>query len=633
MPSRKVGRYELCTELAFGGMATVYLARATGPAGFEKLVALKCVHPRLARDRGFIEMFLDEARIAARINHPNVGSVFDVGEQAGVFYLAMDYLHGESVAMLLQTVASRPDERLSPRLPMHAAAIFAAACEGLHAAHELTGDDGQLLQVVHRDVSPQNLFVTYDGGVRVVDFGIARAAGRLHKTLSGVIKGKIAYMSPQQLAGDEVDRTTDIWAMGISLWELLTCRRLFKGDNQAETMTAVLGAVVPPPSIHNPAVPPELDAIVTRATSRMPADRHRTARELGRELRHFIASRGEVVGMPELSEWMERLFAVERDRKRQLIDRARRGDVVGDLADPGRLSPEPVPTVSTVVPRVGTAAGLDEASSPNEGTTAVSDARPTVEPAARAARAAHGATATPRGGDSAVLRDAPAPFTPTESVVLPVRRGRRAGLIVAAVGGVAALALAAVVVVSLGGADGLGGSVPSSTSTDSPGAEPSPAAAPSSMVVDRPPDPAPPAQVPGEPHAAPSVPVADDDSPANPPRPDRASREIRRRDPGVQTGRTASRVADPDTRPAVPVPEAPREVAAPGQIFVGVRGGWGSILVDGQPMGQTPRQLTVPAGTHRVEIRPFGTGAPERRTVVVEPGRSQRIVIDAPGGP
>ena len=195
----KIGRYELCFELASGGMASVHLARVEGNPGFEKLVALKRIHPHLACEPEYIEMFLDEARIASRITHSNVCSVFDFGEADGEYFIAMEYLVGEPLSRVHRRVLADLDQRSSPLLPMRMARIIAQACEGLHAAHELADGDGESLHVVHRDVSAENLFVTYDGATQVVDFGIAHARQRVHHTEAGQVKGTFPYMAPEQI--------------------------------------------------------------------------------------------------------------------------------------------------------------------------------------------------------------------------------------------------------------------------------------------------------------------------------------------------------------------------------------------------------------------------------------------------
>ena len=321
--SERIGRYQLCFELASGGMATVYLARADGESGFEKLVALKRIHRHLAKERGYVDMFLDEARIASRITHANVCSVFDFGEANGEYYIAMEYLVGEPLSRVGQRVAKDPDQRRSPLLPARIARVIADACEGLHAAHELKDAHGELLNVVHRDASPKNLFLTYDGVVQVVDFGIASARQRVHQTSTGDVKGTFPYMAPEQLSASTADRRVDIWSLGVTLWELLTLRRLFRGDTPARTMHAVLFDDIAAPSEYRSQIPKELDEIVLKALDRDPDQRWQSGREMGKALRQFLAAQGEVLGPAELSEWMSELFPEGQVRKTQIMEIAR----------------------------------------------------------------------------------------------------------------------------------------------------------------------------------------------------------------------------------------------------------------------------------------------------------------------
>ncbi len=319
----RIGRYELRFELASGGMGSVYLARLDGTAGFEKLVALKRIHPHLARDADCIEMFLDEAKIASRITHPNVCSVFDFGQVDGEYYIAMEYLVGEPLARLFTRVAKIQAQRRSPLLPLRMARIIADACEGLHAAHELKDSNGDLLNVVHRDVSPRNLFITYDGAVQLVDFGVASARERLHKTSTGDVKGTIAYMAPEQLKAGTIDRRIDTWALGAALWEALAVKRLFKRDTTANTMFALLYEDIAAPSKFRPQIPKELDDIALKALARDPDERWQSAREMGQALRRFLSKQDELIGPAELSEWMTELFPQGQARKNQLMELAR----------------------------------------------------------------------------------------------------------------------------------------------------------------------------------------------------------------------------------------------------------------------------------------------------------------------
>ena len=331
-PSR-IGRYELCFELASGGMASVHLARAHGDPGFEKLVALKRIHPHLACEPEYVEMFLDEARIASRITHSNVCSVFDFGEADGEYFIAMEYLVGEPLSRVHRRVLADVDQRDSPLLPMRMARIIAQACEGLHAAHELTDADGESLHVVHRDVSAENLFVTYDGATQVVDFGIAHARQRVHNTEAGQVKGTFPYMAPEQMTSAVVDRRVDVWALGTVLWELLTLRKLFLRETDVNTMYAVLSGEIQPPSEYRSEVSAELDEIVLKALERSPDERWQSAREMGKALRRYLAKQDELIGPAEIADWMRQLFPSGELRKREIMAIARSREGVESEAE------------------------------------------------------------------------------------------------------------------------------------------------------------------------------------------------------------------------------------------------------------------------------------------------------------
>jgi len=333
----RIGRYELCFELASGGMASVYLARAEGAPGYQKVVALKRIHPHLAVEKDYVEMFLDEARIASRITHPNVCSVFDFGESDGEYFIAMEYLLGEPLSRLHRRIVANAEQRSSPLLPARMARIIAQACEGLHAAHELKDAQGESLKVVHRDVSAENLFVTYDGATQVVDFGIAHARQRIHQTEAGQVKGTFPYMAPEQMTAGGVDRRVDVWALGTVLWELLTLRRLFLRDTDVNTMYAVLSGEIRPPSTHRDGVSPELDEIVLKALRRNPDERWQTAREMGQALRRVLAKEHELIGPAEIADWMSELFPDGEVRKQRLMEIARTKETLNlPGADPAR---------------------------------------------------------------------------------------------------------------------------------------------------------------------------------------------------------------------------------------------------------------------------------------------------------
>lgn len=307
-----LGRYRVVDEIGVGGMASVHLARMDGPGGFQKWVAIKRIHPHLVEDDQFVDMFLDEARIAAGINHANVAQVFDLGKDDNTYWIAMEYLHGEP----LREVMRRAEDRRAMIQPELAARICSDAAEGLHAAHELRGKNGQLLGLVHRDVTPHNLFITYDGYTKVVDFGIAKVADRLSSTRAGTLKGKLAYMSPEQVRGAEVDRTTDVFALGVVLWELTTGHRLFRMDTDLDTLEKVQACVVPPPSTMVADYPMELESVVMKALAKRKQERYATAREFSRALQSFLMRRGSFVGPEEVAQFVRDVFA-DRIKKRE----------------------------------------------------------------------------------------------------------------------------------------------------------------------------------------------------------------------------------------------------------------------------------------------------------------------------
>ncbi len=307
-----LGRYRVVDEIGVGGMASVHLARVDGPGGFQKWVAIKRIHPHLVEDDSFVNMFLDEARIAAQISHPNVATVFELGTDDDTYWIAMEYLHGEPV----REVMRRLEEMHRTMSPEIACRIIIDAAEGLHAAHELTGPDGRKLELVHRDVTPHNLFVTYEGITKVVDFGIAKFSSRISETRAGTLKGKIAYMSPEHVSGEQVDCQADIFGLGVVLWELTTGCRLFRAETELDTLARVQECRVPPPSSIHPDYPLDLQAVVMKALARSRFERYRTARELSRALQQVLVRRGLFVGHEEVSTFMKSIF-VDRMEKRE----------------------------------------------------------------------------------------------------------------------------------------------------------------------------------------------------------------------------------------------------------------------------------------------------------------------------
>ncbi len=338
LPS-KIGRHSVVGYIATGGMAELFLGQeATG-----RPVVIKRILPHLARQTTFVSMFIDEARIGSRAKHPNLVEVYELGQVGMDLFLVMEYLVGENLAGLVRRLTRR-GERISYGL---AAYIIAEVCDGLHYAHELVDEAGNPLQLVHRDVSPQNVFVTYGGDVKLLDFGVATAAHRLTQTASGEVKGKYAYMSPEQCRGEPLDRRSDIFSLGTVLYELTTMRRLFKRPNELQVMKAITEEPIPRPTRDAPDYPACLEAICVRALARDPEHRYATAAEMREDLLRAMETLG-VEGDPHeaIASKFARIFSDRMTQKRELIDRVRRGDDLTALLAPEVDEQVEVPIVS-----------------------------------------------------------------------------------------------------------------------------------------------------------------------------------------------------------------------------------------------------------------------------------------------
>ena len=316
---RQLGRYEILTQLASGGMASVYLARAQGVAGFERLVAIKVLHPHLAYEQEFISMFLDEARLAARIRHTNVVPTLDVSDSPGDgYFIVMEYIEGNHLGALLGRAAQRGE--CLPR--QFVCRVLIDTLQGLAAAHRLTDEHGTPLKLVHRDVSPHNVLIGTDGITRLTDFGVAKAEVRMASTRAGQFKGKLSYMAPEQASSNETDQRSDLFSVGIILWESLTGRRLFKGESNAATLNKLLNDTVPVPSSLWPDLT-RFDDVVMKALSRNPEDRFQSAEDFSLAL-DDAAGRGGVSKTRDVADVVRRLdgekIQAERDRAREAID-------------------------------------------------------------------------------------------------------------------------------------------------------------------------------------------------------------------------------------------------------------------------------------------------------------------------
>ncbi|MBA2540210.1 MAG: serine/threonine protein kinase, partial [Deltaproteobacteria bacterium] len=302
-----LGRYEIIKKLAVGGMAEIYLARVRGTAGFEKLVVLKRISPAVAEDQAFVQMFLDEARLAATLRHPNIADVFDVGTEDNSYYFAMEFIHGQD-ARSVRLAASE----LGREIPLEVSlGVIYGTTYALGYAHAKTGPTGPL-GLVHRDVSPSNILVSYDGAVKLVDFGIARAESRTReKTRTGMLKGKVPYMSPEQCRGQVLDRRSDLFSLGIVLYELTCGVRPFDGHSEYDTLEMIVAAQPEPPSTHIPNYRPELAAITMKLLARDPADRYQTADDVLADLEKLISDAGLLVSERVVAKYMREVFADE----------------------------------------------------------------------------------------------------------------------------------------------------------------------------------------------------------------------------------------------------------------------------------------------------------------------------------
>jgi serine/threonine-protein kinase len=338
-PVKVVGRYALYGELAAGGMATVHIGRLLGPVGFARTVAIKRLHPQFAKDPEFVSMFLDEARLAARVQHPNVVATIDVVATDGELFLIMDYVRGESLAKLVRATVKQ-DGWVPPRV---VSSIMCGFLHGLHSAHEAKNERGEPLNLIHRDVSPQNVLVGADGVSRVLDFGVAKAAGRIQVTREGQVKGKLAYMPPEQLSGStNLTRAVDIYASAVVLWETLCGERLFRGESEGETLHKILKAPVPPPSSRVNGLNRKFDEVCLRALDRDPSKRYTTARQMALALE---ACEG-IASPTEVGEWVEAVAGSTLNDREERIAEIESDSAGLALSPAGHMSGPGIPVPS-----------------------------------------------------------------------------------------------------------------------------------------------------------------------------------------------------------------------------------------------------------------------------------------------
>src|SRR3954467_3147529 len=326
-PQHQQQRYRVIEKLASGGMAEVFRAESAGLEGFKKLVAIKRVLPHLAEKKQFIGMFLDEARVGAHLSHSNCVQVFDIGVGDNTYFIVMEFVDGSDLKGVIEH-----RKTLGQPIPVEEACLITVRiCEGLAYAHELVDGKGHSLNIVHRDMSPPNVLLTRYGEVKIVDFGLAKANSQLEKSEPGIIKGKFSYLSPEAAQGLPVDAKTDIFAVGIILWELLAGRRLFMGETDLETVRMVQQARVPSIRQFNPKVSAELERVLNRSLAGDPAARYQTARDFGRDLNNMLFHTGRAVSSFDIAQLVEPI-RLERENKKKLGKYDRRS-IIGSLID------------------------------------------------------------------------------------------------------------------------------------------------------------------------------------------------------------------------------------------------------------------------------------------------------------
>ncbi|PJB36411.1 MAG: hypothetical protein CO108_23565 [Deltaproteobacteria bacterium CG_4_9_14_3_um_filter_63_12] len=336
------GKYYLLEKVNTGGMAEVFKAKTFGVEGFERIVALKRILPSIAEDEEFISMFIDEAKIAGQLNHAHIAQIFDLGKVDGHYFIAMEYIPGRDLRAIFDR-ASKLGEKLSIAQVSY---LIMKLCEGLDYAHNKRDAQGNELGIVHRDVSPQNVLISFEGECKLIDFGIAKAHGKSSSTQVGILKGKFSYMSPEQVRGGKIDRRSDVFSLGIVLYELLTLERLFLGSSDFSTLEKIRKVEFSPPTLFNPHIPQELEDIVLKALTRDPTDRYQSAHEMQEGLQKFMFNQGLYYTNKDLASYTKSAFATEislEQKKLEYYRTLKKEDLERANAQNGRGSSEPSP--------------------------------------------------------------------------------------------------------------------------------------------------------------------------------------------------------------------------------------------------------------------------------------------------
>src|SRR5262245_41854551 len=336
------GKYFLLERISVGGMAEVFRSKAFGVEGFERLVAVKRILPSVAEDKEFIRMFIEEAKLAVQLNHANVAQIFDLGVVDGSYYIALEHVHGRD----LRSIFERCRE-LAEAMPIAQACFIAMkVCKGLDYAHNKRDQNGRALQLVHRDVSPHNILVSFEGEVKLIDFGVAKAASAGPQTMAGILKGKFGYMSPEQARGGHIDRRSDVFSCGVVLYELLTGERLFAADSDYATAEKIKNVEILPPSTYNRKVPEELERIVLKALTKDVDERYQNAIDLHDELQAFVYTAGEFYSRKDLAGWMKRSFGKEIEEETAKLEGYRQLRPPIPAGPTGPVAPPPIPAAA-----------------------------------------------------------------------------------------------------------------------------------------------------------------------------------------------------------------------------------------------------------------------------------------------
>lgn len=340
------GKYYLLDRINVGGMAEVFKAKAYGVEGFEKLVAIKRILPNIAEDEEFITMFIDEAKIAVQLNHANIAQIFDLGKIEDTYFIALEYVYGKDLRAIFERLRKRGE--IMP-IPV-ACYVITQVCEGLDYAHRKKDSMGRDLHIVHRDVSPQNILVAYEGDVKVIDFGIAKAANKASKTQAGILKGKFGYMSPEQVRGLPLDRRSDIFSLGIIFYEILTGERLFVGESDFSTLEKVRNVEIMPPTAYNRNIPESLEKIILKALAKDADDRYQFASEMAEDIQRFMISQGTLFTRKDLGNFMKTLFAEDIARDSAQDDSKKMTSSLPQAVQPAKEVKKPVSAPANKIP-------------------------------------------------------------------------------------------------------------------------------------------------------------------------------------------------------------------------------------------------------------------------------------------